>query len=168
MPSTEDSETSPGITNNMKAPLPAPPLSSDNNDNNNVLNTVNNLLGSKLYVTMSDGRYVTGNFVSLDRLCNIILENAIEYRNVAYIPPSTIDSVVEKDGGDDDEDNNNKVEKMDVNGFPHVELSSSPNNNSNNIVHQWKTERELSQVVIPGHKLVKVEIAKGEYKMRVG
>ena len=164
MPSTEDSETSPGITDNMKAPLPAPPLSSDNN--NNVLNTVNNLLGSKLYVTMSDGRYVTGNFVSLDRLCNIILENAIEYRNVAYIPPSTIDSVVVKNGGGDDEDNNNKVEKMDVNGFPHVELSSSRNNN--NIIHQWKTERELSQVAIPGHKLVKVEIAKGEYKMRVG
>ena len=53
-------------------------------DNNNLLRTIHILLGSKLQVVMSDGRIVHGNFVSLDRLGNIILDNVVEFRSVAY------------------------------------------------------------------------------------
>lgn len=56
----------------------------ESSDNNNLLSTIHILLGSKLRVTMSDGRIVNGNFVSLDRLGNIILDNVVECRSVAY------------------------------------------------------------------------------------
>ena len=56
----------------------------ESGDNNNLLSTIHILLGSKLRVTMTDGRVVNGNFVSLDRLGNIILDNVVECRSVAY------------------------------------------------------------------------------------
>ena len=56
----------------------------ESSDNNNLLSTIHILLGSKLRVTMTDGRIVKGNFVSLDRLGNIILDNVVECRSVAY------------------------------------------------------------------------------------
>eukprot|EP00579_Thalassiosira_antarctica_P009844 CAMPEP_0201915038 /NCGR_PEP_ID=MMETSP0903-20130614/5061_1 /ASSEMBLY_ACC=CAM_ASM_000552 /TAXON_ID=420261 /ORGANISM="Thalassiosira antarctica, Strain CCMP982" /LENGTH=86 /DNA_ID=CAMNT_0048450549 /DNA_START=85 /DNA_END=345 /DNA_ORIENTATION=- len=81
---------------------------------------------------MTDGRVARGNFVCLDRLGNIILDNVVECRQVAYIPSS---------------------------------LSEGEENQSS---YEWDTERSLSQAVIPGDRLAKVEIVKKEWEERVG
>ena len=96
-------------------------------------------------ITLTDGRTATGNFVALDRLGNIILENAMEYRKVAYIaPPNEM------------EEENNKTEV--VNG----------KNLQNQRVYEWNTARSLTQAVVPGGKLAKVQIAKREWEARIG
>lgn len=99
-----------------------------------LLRTVHLLLGSKLRVTMTDGRVARGNFACLDRLGNIVLENVVEHRKVAYVPPSSSEK-----GGEHDRR-----------------------------VYEWDTERSLSQAVILGDRLAKVEIAKTEWRKRVG
>ena len=99
----------------------------------NPLNTIHLLLGSKLRVTMTDGRVAHGNFVCLDRLGNIILDDVVECRRVAYIAPGLSEEGQEK-----------------------------------NKLYEWNTERLLSQAVIPGNRLAKVEIAKTEWEERVG
>ena len=100
-------------------------------EENNLLDTIHLLLGSKLRITMTDGRFVTGKFICLDRLCNVTLENVVEHRRLAYISPS--------ESGEGDEQK----------------------------LYQWDTERTLSQAVIPGSRLAKIEISKGEFEARV-
>eukprot|EP00584_Thalassiosira_punctigera_P018709 CAMPEP_0172563210 /NCGR_PEP_ID=MMETSP1067-20121228/99970_1 /TAXON_ID=265564 ORGANISM="Thalassiosira punctigera, Strain Tpunct2005C2" /NCGR_SAMPLE_ID=MMETSP1067 /ASSEMBLY_ACC=CAM_ASM_000444 /LENGTH=90 /DNA_ID=CAMNT_0013353609 /DNA_START=83 /DNA_END=355 /DNA_ORIENTATION=+ len=85
---------------------------------------------------MTDGRVAHGNFVCLDRLGNIILDNVVERRRVAYIPPGS-----SKGAG--------------------AELEKES-------IYEWETERSLSQAVIPGNRLAKVEIAKTEWEERIG
>ena len=101
-------------------------------EENNLLDTIHLLLGSKLRITMSDGRIATGKFICLDRLGNVTLENVVEHRRLAYISPS--------ESGEGDEQK----------------------------LYQWDTERTLSQAVIPGSRLAKIEISKGEFEARVG
>ena len=103
-------------------------------EENNLLDTIHLLLGSKLRITMSDGRIATGKFICLDRLGNVTLENVVEHRRLAYISPG--DDV----SGEGDEQK----------------------------LYQWDTERTLSQAVIPGSRLAKIEISKGEFEARVG
>ena len=136
----------------MTTTTPSPAAAAANNstattpatEQTNLLNTIHRLLGAKLHVTMTDGRIATGKFVSLDRLGNIVLEDVVERRRVAYAPPSSAE------GGD--------TSNNDEGG----------NTSHDNKVYTWDTERTISQAVILGDRLAKVEIAKGEWDARFG
>ena len=91
-----------------------------------LLKKIHTLIGSNLIVTMTDGRTAQGKFICLDRLGNIILEDAEERRDITYNPYG-------KEG-----------------------------------IYRWETERFLSQAVIPGERLARVQISKGEYQRRTG
>jgi len=67
----------------------------------------------------------------------------VEYRQVAYIIPPPPDA-----------DDNSTKEEGNV-------------TNNNQSVYKWDTERALSQAVIPGDRLAKVEIARTEWEGRV-
>jgi len=54
-------------------------------ENDRILNTIHLLIGAKLRVTMTDRRVATGRFVCLDRLSNVVLEDVVELRRVAYV-----------------------------------------------------------------------------------
>mmetsp|Transcript_1203 Transcript_1203/g.2799 ORF Transcript_1203/g.2799 Transcript_1203/m.2799 type:complete len:114 (-) Transcript_1203:1272-1613(-) len=55
------------------------------------------LFGSQLLVTLTDGRTAKGKFISLDRSCNIILEDVVECREVVYVPHAPTDKFSSKD-----------------------------------------------------------------------
>ena len=103
-------------------------------DGDVLLETILRLLGSKIRVTMKDGRTVDGTFVCLDRLNNILLEDAIEHRKIGYKQ-----TIVRSDDGSSEEQ-----------------------------LYMWDTEREISQAMIRGDKLVKVEICESEWVERIG
>ena len=128
--------------------MTSPPTANSAQEQSTLPNTIHLLLGSKLHVTMTDGRVARGNLVCLDRLGNIILENVVECRRVAYIPPPVASNIEEisSEGGKE------KILQC----------------NDEQTVYKWDTERSLSQVVIPGDRLAKVEIAKKEWEGRVG
>lgn len=103
-------------------------------DGDVLLETIHLLLGSKIRVTMKDGRIVDGTFVCLDRLNNILLEDAIEHRKIGYKQ-----TIVSSDDGSSEEQ-----------------------------LYMWDAEREISQAMIRGDKLVKVEICESEWVERIG
>ena len=119
-----------------------------------VLDTIHRLLGSRMCVsTMTDGRIVSGKFMSLDRLGSIMLEDVVEQRWLAYHDVSTADNKDTKSYDDNTEDAS--------------VTNSADNNNVQQHVHhtkdesglcQWTTERSLTQAVIIGMKVAKVEI----------
>ena len=117
----------------------------------NILKSMHLLLGSQLKVTMTDGRVVTGNFVSLDRLGNIVLENVKENRKVAYNIP-TNDGIT----GDKSKEEDNQDYKEDTKQIQQTSTDGS------NII-KWDTQRSLTQAVILGTKLQKIEIEKREW-----
>jgi len=119
----------------------------------NILKSMNLLLGSQLKVTMTDGRIVTGQFVSLDRLGNTVLENVIENRKVAYNIPTNDDGIT----GDKSKEEDNQDYKEDTKQIQQTSTDGS------NII-KWDTQRSLTQAVILGNKLQKVEIEKSEWK----
>ena len=123
----------------------------------NILKSMNLLLGSQLKVTMIDGRIVTGQFVSLDRLGNIVLENVIENRKVAYnIPTSNDDGITrEKSKKEDCDDKEDTAQQQTNRQIQQTSTDSS--------IIQWDTQRSLIQAVILGSKLQKVEIEKREW-----
>jgi len=124
-------------------------------EGNTLINTIHLLLGSKLRITMTDGRIVHGKFLCLDRLGNIILENAVEFRRIVYIPPPPSVAIASEDEG-------NRSSSSDVN----TNYKSRCNNDQP--MFTWNTERSLSQAVIQGNRLAKVEIAKREWEKRIG
>mmetsp|Transcript_7395 Transcript_7395/g.15860 ORF Transcript_7395/g.15860 Transcript_7395/m.15860 type:complete len:142 (+) Transcript_7395:389-814(+) len=101
------------------------------------------LLGKRIKSTLSDGRTLTGTLICIDRLKNLILTNVIEER---LIDP--LDYRYRRDGDDNDVDadaqNDNDNEK------PIINDGSS---------RLRKVERHISQAMIPGSRLFKVEIA---------
>ena len=118
----------------------------------NILKSIHLLLGSQLKVTMTDGHVVTGQFVSLDRLGNIVLENVIENRKVAYnIPTSNDDGVT----GETSKEEDNEDYKEDT---KQIQQTST-----DGCIIQWDTQRSLTQAVILGTKLQKVEIEKRKW-----
>jgi small nuclear ribonucleoprotein (snRNP)-like protein len=124
-------------------------------ERNTLINNMHLLLGSKLRITMTDGRIVRGKFLCLDRLGNVILENAVESRRIAYIPPpSSAAAIPSEDEGNrsSSDDNNNDESRCD----------------NDKTVFTWNTERSLSQAVIQGNRLAKVEIAKSDWEARIG
>ena len=149
-------------------------------DNSLLLSDLHRILGAKLRVTMTDGRIACGTFVGLDRLCNIILENVVEYREIAYVNPinnaaaAADDDDDDDDGGvssgrgDDDGGNNSAKCSKEEGGTDQIGNRECNNNNNNPNVYRWNTERSLSQAVIRGDRLTKVEIAKDEWIKRIG
>ena len=123
-------------------------------EGNTLINTIHLLLGSKLRITMTDGRIVHGKFLCLDRLGNIILENAVEFRRIVYTPPSEdeVNSSSSSSSSSSDDDNTNYKSRC----------------NNDQTVFTWNTERSLSQAVIRGNRLAKVEIAKRDWEKRIG
>jgi len=77
---------------------------------------VRSLLGEKIKCTLDDGRSVSGTFVCIDRLTNLILTDAMEERMIC--------------SSDYSDTNDEKI----------------------------LTRRSLSQVMIPGERLQKVEV----------
>mmetsp|Transcript_17505 Transcript_17505/g.36484 ORF Transcript_17505/g.36484 Transcript_17505/m.36484 type:complete len:147 (-) Transcript_17505:512-952(-) len=130
-------------------------MSDHKQENKEILRTVQHLLGSHLKITMTDGRTATGNFTCLDRLGNIVLSDVCERRVIGY-DDTTTSSLPELRSTDDDGCVN--------------EASSTQEQEKNNEqknIYKWDTERCLSQAVIPGGKLLKVEISKREWEDRV-
>eukprot|EP00531_Pseudo-nitzschia_arenysensis_P019896 CAMPEP_0116150424 /NCGR_PEP_ID=MMETSP0329-20121206/19539_1 /TAXON_ID=697910 /ORGANISM="Pseudo-nitzschia arenysensis, Strain B593" /LENGTH=133 /DNA_ID=CAMNT_0003646935 /DNA_START=51 /DNA_END=452 /DNA_ORIENTATION=+ len=92
------------------------------------------LLGKRIKTTLSDGRTLTGIFICIDRLKNLILTNVIEER---YIDPSDYNY---REQNDNETNNNETMETMD---------------------RTIKVERQISQAMIPGSRLVKAELLTG-------
>jgi small nuclear ribonucleoprotein (snRNP)-like protein len=131
-----------------------PTADSVHQEGNTLINTIHLLLGSKLRVTMTDGRIVHGKFLCLDRLGNIILDNAVEFREITYnIPPPSVTIASEDKGYRNSKDDNS---------------DDRPRCDNNQTAFTWNTERSLSQAVITGNRLAKVEIAKSDWEMRIG
>lgn len=103
---------------------------------------------------MTDGRYVTGEFTCLDRCGNVILSDAVERRVVGYVGKS-----FESGEGSLLKDRERRISSK----CQHEVIESEGKR-----VYVWNTERSLSQAVIPGGRLAKVEIAKREWGERVG
>ena len=122
---------------------------------NTLINTIHLLLGSKLRITMADGRIVHGRFLCLDRLGNIILENAVEFRRIVYTPPS-----------EDEVNSSSSRSSSSSSSDDNTNYKSRCNNDQT--VFTWNTERSLSQAVIRGNRLAKVEIAKSDWEKRIG
>ena len=109
---------------------------------------------------MTDERIASGKFMSLDRLGNIMLEDVVEQRWLAYHDVSTADA----------------KSNVDVNTADASVTNSADNNNVQQHVHhtkdesglcQWTTERSLTQAVIIGMKVAKVEIMMREWEARL-
>ena len=118
-------------------------------NNNSTLQTIHHLLGSTLLLTMTDGRTATGKFTSLDRLGNVILSEVCERREVGY------DYGDASDGG-----NTNTTATGDKKGNQIMTATTATTTT-------WNTKRYLSQAVIPGEKVLKVQIAKREWDTRI-
>ncbi len=122
------------------------------------LDTVHRLLGSRIRVTMTDGRIASGKFINLDRLGNIMLEDVVETRLLEYhdVPAAdTKDTSLNKKEANSDEINNAAQQ--------HVQFTKDENG-----VCQWTTERSVTQAVIIGSKVSKVEMMKQELEARLG
>jgi len=89
------------------------------------------LLGKRIKTTLSDGRTLTGKFICIDRLKNLILTNVTEER---YIDPSDYRYRVDEDENENDGDGDHSMDR------------------------QIKVERQISQAMIPGSRLVKAEV----------
>jgi len=99
------------------------------------------LLGQQIRTTLSDGRNLTGTLICIDRLKNMILTNVKEER---LINPSNYRYRAK-------DDNNNNVD--------HDSVDDKENGNRRS---GRKVFRFISQAMIPGSHLVKVEIAKSK------
>ncbi len=82
---------------------------------------VQRLLGQRIKCTLDDGRFVTGTFLCVDRLTNLILTNALEERMI------------------------------------------SSSDYSDTTDEQVLVTRNLSQAMIPGERLKKVEVEKATF-----
>ena len=120
------------------------------------LDTIHRLLGSRIRVTMTDGRVASGKFINLDRLGNIMLEDVVEQRWIEYQDVPTADkedaALINKESNSDDSNNTQQ----------HVQHTRDENG-----VCQWTTERSVTQAVIIGSKVAKVEIMRQELEARL-
>jgi small nuclear ribonucleoprotein (snRNP)-like protein len=138
--------------NSSPAPPPAPPQQPHQPSSSSSMAVqqqqqqqqqyVHQLLGRKIVCTLDDGRTVKGTFLCLDRLSNIILtNNVVEERTIDLADYRQYHSNNNNDNNNNDNNNNN--------------------NNDNNHSHHHPTlpmKRLLAQAMIPGSRLVKVEI----------
>lgn len=120
------------------------------------LDTIHRLLGARIRVTMTDGRIASGKFINLDRLGNIMLEDVVEKRLLEYhdVPTAdTKDTSLDQKASNSDDNNNTQQ---------HVQYTRDENG-----VCQWTTERSVTQAVIIGSKVAKVEIMRRELEARL-
>jgi len=99
------------------------------------------LLGQQIKTTLSDGRNLTGTLICIDRLKNLILINVKEER--------LIDLLNYKYRVNDD-DNDDSIDDV--------------NNDKDKKPLKKKVFRLISQAMIPGSQLVKVEIANSKLR----
>ena len=129
-----------------------------------VLDTIHRLLGSRIRVTMTDGRIASGKFMSLDRLGSIMLEDVVEQRWLAYHDVSTADK---KDAKSNDVDNTADASVTNSADNNNVQQHVHHTKDESGLVCQWTTERSLTQAVIIGMKVAKVEIMMREWEARL-
>mmetsp|Transcript_15396 Transcript_15396/g.29004 ORF Transcript_15396/g.29004 Transcript_15396/m.29004 type:complete len:110 (-) Transcript_15396:524-853(-) len=108
------------------------------NSQKTALEQVSQILGRTIKCTLDDGRTVQGKFECLDRLSNIILRDALEIRfvkdpSIYGIRPKMFKHQCHADGQALEEKNEDDYLIL---------------------------ERNLSQVLVPGRHLVKVELQK--------
>lgn len=139
------------------------------------LDTIHRLLGSRIRVTMTDGRVATGKFTSLDRLGNIMLTNVVEQRWLAYHD-------VSDDRNDNAPKSNNCLTAVNDGNTADVAVIKETTNcndeskkyTQKNVQHtkdesglcHWTTDRSLTQAVIIGRKVAKVEITRRQWEAR--
>jgi len=165
-------------------PPPPPPDDDDDDDDEQAIKdrkkasfeyTESVLLGKRIKSTLSDGRTLTGILICIDRLKNLILTNVIEER---LIDPA--DYRYRVDGAGDSGTNNataNTGADADTNADADADADADTNADTDTIIaadekptrtidgsgggsRLRKVERRISQAMIPGSRLVKVEIAK--------
>lgn len=105
------------------------------------------LLGKQIKTTLSDGRTLSGRFICIDRLKNLILTNVTEER---WIDPS--DYKYRVGGGGDDGDNDDGES-----------TNEASNGGDGSVDGRIKVQRLISQAMIPGNRLVKAEINMAPY-----
>mmetsp|Transcript_10389 Transcript_10389/g.25132 ORF Transcript_10389/g.25132 Transcript_10389/m.25132 type:complete len:204 (-) Transcript_10389:149-760(-) len=106
------------------------------------------LLGKVIKTTLSDGRTLTGTFMCIDRLKNLILTDVTEER---YIDPSDYRYRV----GDDDDHNDDDDARTGGNDDETGEKTAEEEDR-----RMIRVERRISQAMIPGARLVKAEISR--------
>ena len=95
------------------------------------IDQVSDLIGKKVICTLDDGRTIEGRLECLDRLSNIILRQALEKR---IVKDHSIYQLHYGEYQDDKKDSDDGVDKEII------------------------IERRLSQALIPGNHLVKVQL----------
>jgi len=168
--------------------LPPPPDDDDDDDDEQTIKdrkkasfeyTESVLLGKRIKSTLSDGRTLTGILICIDRLKNLILTNVIEER---LIDPA--DYRYRVDGAGDSGTNNATANtgadadtNADTNAAADTNADAGADADTDTIIaadekptrtidgsgggsRLRKVERRISQAMIPGSRLIKVEIAK--------
>jgi Small nuclear ribonucleoprotein (snRNP) homolog len=97
------------------------------------LERVSSIIGRNIVCTLDDGRTVQGKLECLDRLSNIILRDALEKR---FVPDPSIYGI------------RHTIDKHQC----HDDQVSTENQD------QLVLERKLSQVLVPGKHLIKVQL----------
>jgi small nuclear ribonucleoprotein (snRNP)-like protein len=126
-----------------------------------VLDTIHRLLGSRIRVTMTDGRIVTGKFTCLDRLGNIILEDVVEQRWLAYHDVYADNKYSENPLTTVVDDKNTDAA---VNGLSQQIVQQTKDERG---AYHWITKRSMTQAVIIGRKVKKVEITRQQWEAKV-
>ena len=112
------------------------------------------IVGQRIKCTLNDGRITEGTLICLDRMKNMILTNATEERIIR----KSLYSVISKKG------ERNIIANSAINGAMKERTNSVENGegidgHGNNNEEEWFTfRRDISQVLVPGEKLIKVEI----------
>lgn len=142
---------------NELPPTTSEEISIDERRKNSFEYTKSFLLGKRIKTTLSDGRTLTGKFICIDRLKNLILTNVIEER---FIDPSDYRYRV----GDGDRDEmtdgyGNGNEMTDGNGDgDEMSNGDDDDDREHSMDRRIRVERHISQAMIPGSRLVKAEI----------
>ncbi|VEU40434.1 unnamed protein product [Pseudo-nitzschia multistriata] len=89
------------------------------------------LLGKRIKCTLTDGRTLTGTFICIDRLKNLILTDVLEERSI------------------------------DPSDYKHRVGSSEPSTEPPTARCFRRVERKISQAMVPGERLVRVELLPG-------
>mmetsp|Transcript_12535 Transcript_12535/g.15750 ORF Transcript_12535/g.15750 Transcript_12535/m.15750 type:complete len:136 (+) Transcript_12535:133-540(+) len=104
------------------------------------------ILGCDIKCTLDDGRTATGKFLCIDRLKNLVLSDVIEVRKIPRLRRDCRD-----------------LAKVANNGA----ASNHSNVDASSDDKHTMYERHLSQAMIPGKHLVKVEVDRRKFVERV-
>lgn len=112
------------------------------------------ILGKEIKCTLNDNRIIKGSLICLDRMKNMILVDAIEERRVEksiYDITACTNNRNDENSGENNERDRHNVKYNE----------NSKENSFNDEEVEWIIfRRDISQVLVPGNKLIKVEMDK--------